>query len=164
MRKLRIFLWQTLLNALHVRGVLLRRVGLFIKWSRTGPDRTEDRGRPDRTGPRSFGLVLGPVLFCFRSSVRSRFGPGGPANGPNRIDCCCSPLNTPSHSNSLCSLVCANTGQRPVASGVAFQLVKPGGMLGFGYCINLGFLFEIIVYLGFLIWRFSRSTRIHFAL
>ncbi|KAJ8429445.1 hypothetical protein Cgig2_008776 [Carnegiea gigantea] len=118
-------------------------IGVFIKWSKTGPDRRPGQAGPDRTGPRPFGSVLGPVLFCFRSSVRSGFGPGGLANGPDRtghssltlyslplhlavFSCYCSPLNTPNSSNSLCSLVCANTGRRPVASGTAFQLVEPG--------------------------------------
>ncbi|KAJ8443320.1 hypothetical protein Cgig2_015801 [Carnegiea gigantea] len=115
-------------------------------------DRIGPKTGTDRTGPRPFGPVLGPILFCFRSSVRSGFGPGGPANGPNRtghrslifflslssltlyslplhlavFSCYCLPLNTPNRSNSLCSLVCANTGRRPAASGAAFQLVEPG--------------------------------------
>ena len=40
----------------------------------------------DRTGPRAFGPVLGPVFFQFRSSVRSGPGPGGPVLRPDRTE------------------------------------------------------------------------------
>ncbi|KAJ8435974.1 hypothetical protein Cgig2_004231 [Carnegiea gigantea] len=124
-------------------------------------DRTGPKTGTDRTGPRPFGPVLGPVLFCFRSSVRSGLHFFGlleflfslfplalslslslslsfflslssltlyslPLH-LSVFSCYCSPLNTPNRSNSLCSLVCANTGRRPAASGATFQLVEPGG-------------------------------------
>jgi len=64
-------------------------IGLFIKWSRTELTRRSDRTGLNRTAlnrtwPRPFGLALGPLVFCFWSSVRSGFGPGGPAVGPDR--------------------------------------------------------------------------------
>ena len=45
-------------------------------------DRTGPKTDRNRTGPRLFGPVLGPVHFQFRSSVRSGPGPVGPE--PNR--------------------------------------------------------------------------------
>ena len=47
-------------------------------------DRIKPKTGADRTGPRSFSPVLGPLFSCFRSLVWSGFRPGGPVIGPDR--------------------------------------------------------------------------------